>query len=157
MLRILKNIFSKSKFTVDLHDKLENHFLECADQGNGVPSSSLKHSPIIGGGFNISKIYVIHNKRAIGWLERLDNYQKQNVLIVKHFGMDTAFTQNEYAIHMIKGFGKTVKKQFPHIDYLDFYELREPHLDQAVSQNYLKFFQKHKMTPLPGDIYRYKI
>lgn len=157
MFEWLKGLFSTRNVRVDLHDKLENHFLDCVDQRSGVPSTSLIHNPMIGGGFSISKIYVVHNNRAIGWLERLDNNPKDNALIVNHFSMDTAYTQNEYAIRMIRGFAKTVKKQFPHIDYLDFHELCDPHLNQAVAQNYLKFFKKHNMAPLSGNIYRYKI
>lgn len=160
MFDSLKRIFRKEKelAIVDLRDKLENHFLDCVNQRSDVPGNSLSHNPIIGGGFGISKIYLVHNNSRIGWLERMDNHpEEENILKIKHFGMDTAYTKNEYAIHMIKGFAKTVKKQFPHIDYLDFLELLDPDIDQAVAQNYLKLFHKLKMTKVGVNTYRYTI
>jgi len=158
MFGFLKKIFPKKVIIVDLRDKLENHFLDCADQGNGVPSSTLRHTPIpTTGQLHVWEIKVVDGTKVIGWLQLLDINPNTDVLIVGHFGMDTAYTHNEYATHMIKGFAKTVKNQFPHINYLDFYELRFPGLKAVKTPHYIKFFQKHKMVPHSGNIYRYKI
>ncbi|MDU4129558.1 MULTISPECIES: hypothetical protein [Pantoea] len=157
MLKKLRNFFSKPKVTVNLHHKLANHFLDCADQGSGVPNSSLGHTPMPTGVLSVWDIKVVNNSKEIGWLQLLHNNPGTDVLIVGHFGMDTAYTQNGYAIHMIKGFAKTVKQQFPYINYLDFYEMRYQGLKQAVTPYYLNFFQKHGMIPHSGNIYRYKI
>lgn len=149
---------SKPKNTVDLCNKLESYFIECVQQNRTMGRGHLvySHNPMTNQ-IVIDDISLLYHSVPIAWIQGLEINNSQNVLRVKHFAMDTAYTKHGYAKYVLKGFATTVKKQFNNINYIDFLELNTPSITAVKTQRYTTFFVKQQMTLHSNNIYRYTI
>lgn len=149
---------SKPKKTVDLGTMLESYFIECVQQNRTMGHGHLvySHNPMTNQ-IVIDDISLLYDSIPIAWIQGLEINNSQNVLRVKHFAMDTAYTKHGYAEYVLKGLAMTVKKQFNNINYIDFLELNTPNISAVKTQRYTSFFEKQQMTLHSNNIYRYTI
>lgn len=161
MFKKLKEIIfcktSRPQNTVDLGTKLEHHFIECVQQNRTMGHDLLAFScnPLTNQTV-IEDISLLYNSVTVAWIQRIEINNGEDVLRVKHFAMDTAYTNHGYAECMLKGFASTIKKQFSNINYIDFLELRANMSPEKI-QGYTNFFKKQRMILHSNDIYRYTI
>lgn len=161
MFKTLKKIIFcktlKLQNTVDLGTKLERYFIEFVQQNMTMGRDHLaySHNPLTDQ-IVIEDISLLYNSVPIAWIQRIEINNGEDVLRVKHFAMDTAYTKHGYAEFVLKGFSRTIKKQFSNINYIDFLELRSD-ISPVKIQRYINFFKKQKMVLHSKDIYRYTI
>lgn len=131
-----------------LRDKLKNNFIECAEQSGGVRHNDLEGNyNIMNSTLSISNIRVMDGSDCIGWIQGISTENKIDTLVVNHIAMDTKQTNKGLCKYIILGFSKAVKKQFPHINHIEFHQLMKRDIDSAKAGYYTSLFKKCKMVP----------
>lgn len=148
MFNIFKSKISEEEKQVMLRDKLENNFIQCAQQSRKIRHVDLeKDISIMNSTLTISNISVMDGSDCIGWIHGISCEDKSDILVVDHIAMATNQTRKKLCKYMITGFSKAVKKQFPNINYIEFHELKRQAVGSAKAGHYTAFFIKCGMVP----------
>ena len=137
--------------------KLENDFMSFVKQGEVFRPNKLQHGS---GGFDdtvVNDITLIHKSNPIGWIKRIGYTNNSDTLIVKHFAIDSQQVRKHYGKGMLKGFAKAIKRDFPHINFIDFEQAFQPGMTPEKEAGYFRFFQRQGMYETEKDVYRYDI